>query len=273
MQTFENSNEDKVGVFQIGLLFFTLIVLGAVTVDTILVLPQEVSTLIGWMDTMACAVFFADVCIRFRHAKSKWAFMKWGWIDLLACVPYVSGLRYGRVMRVLRVIRLLRAMRSVHRIIQLILERKVEAGVVSLPLAAVVLIMFSSIAILICERDGHGNIKTAEDAIWWSVSTVTTVGYGDMVPVTTEGRILAGTLMIAGVGMFGMWSALVASVLLGRSEQHATETQKIMDRLDVLQKQVAELSGTGSGQNVEAKRTVPHSAAFPVEEQSTADAK
>jgi len=55
------------------------------------------------------------------------------------------------------------------------------------------------------------NIKTAGDAIWWSVATITTVGYGDVYPVTTEGRTLAMILMISGIGLFGILSGLAAS--------------------------------------------------------------
>ena len=53
------------------------------------------------------------------------------------------------------------------------------------------LVIFSSIAILNVETAPESNIKTAEDAIWWAFVTITTVGYGDKFPVTTEGRIIA----------------------------------------------------------------------------------
>ena len=64
------------------------------------------------------------------------------------------------------------------------------------------MLLFSSIAILQVETDPNSNIKTAEDAIWWSYVTITTVGYGDKYPVTTEGRIIAVILMTVGVGLF-----------------------------------------------------------------------
>ena len=76
---------------------------------------------------------------------------------------------------------------------------------------AVLLVIFSAIAILQVEDDPNSNIKTAEDAIWWAYVTITTVGYGDKFPVTTEGRIIAAILMTAGVGMFGTFTAFVAS--------------------------------------------------------------
>jgi voltage-gated potassium channel len=73
------------------------------------------------------------------------------------------------------------------------------------------MVIFSAIAILQVEDDPSGNIKTAEDAIWWAYVTVTTVGYGDKFPVTTEGRIIAAVLMTVGVGLFGTFTAFLAS--------------------------------------------------------------
>ena len=78
------------------------------------------------------------------------------------------------------------------------------------------LIIFSAIAILEVETDANGNIKTAEDAIWWSYVTITTVGYGDKFPITTEGRIIGAILMTTGVGIFGTFTALVSSWFIDR---------------------------------------------------------
>ncbi|MBM3452384.1 MAG: two pore domain potassium channel family protein [Bacteroidetes bacterium] len=70
--------------------------------------------------------------------------------------------------------------------------------------------MFSTIRILQVENDPKSNIKTAEDAIWWADVTITTVGYGDKFPVTSEGRIISAILMTTGVGLFGIFTAFVA---------------------------------------------------------------
>ena len=241
----QNSNPDsdtKVNALQIAILIFTLNVLGALTADTVWHLPPQVSTLIHWLDTMACAVFFTDFCVRFFRAKSKRAFLKWGWIDLLASIPYLPELRYARLVQVLRVIRLLRGLRSVHRVMQILFQHKAQSGAASLALMGFLLVAFSSVSILICEQHGDGNIRTAEDAVWWSVSTLTTVGYGDKVPVTTEGRILAMALMIAGVGMFGGLSGLAAALFLGQADRQPSDTREILSRLDALHVKLDALS-------------------------------
>ena len=92
-------------------------------------------------------------------------------------------------------------------------------------LVSITLISVSAISVLHFETGVEGStINTPEDALWWAIVTITTVGYGDKVPVTSEGRIVAATLMIAGVGLFGMFSGFVASWFL-RSGKVPRETE------------------------------------------------
>lgn len=76
------------------------------------------------------------------------------------------------------------------------------------------LVVVSSVTILHVETAPDSNIKTAEDAVWWSIVTITTVGYGDRFPVTSEGRFIGGLLMFAGVGLFATFSGFVAAWFL-----------------------------------------------------------
>lgn len=73
------------------------------------------------------------------------------------------------------------------------------------------MIIFSSIAILQVEDAENSNIKSAKDALQWSYVSITTVGYGDKYPVTSEGRIIAVALMTVGVGLFGTFAGFIAS--------------------------------------------------------------
>ena len=81
-------------------------------------------------------------------------------------------------------------------------------------LLAIILIIFASISVLQFETDPNSNIKTAEDALWWSYTTITTVGYGDKFPVTTGGRAIGVILMTGGVGLFGTFTAFISSWFL-----------------------------------------------------------
>ena len=180
-------------------------------------------------------------------AESKIAFMKWGWIDLIASIPNLDLLRWGRIVRLLRVIRLLRGIRSLQRILQILFRDSPQNGFLSIGLTAFLLVVFSSVSILICEKSPEANIKSAEDAIWWSISTVTTVGYGDKFPTTTEGRVLGMILMTAGVGLFGGLSGLVASMFWGAKNRHSEETKEVLQKLQELQATVNELKIAKNG--------------------------
>lgn len=237
--------ETKVGPFQIAVLVLSLAVLGALAADTFWQLPPEVRRIIQIGDTAVCIVLMADFVMAFRRAKSKLAFMKWGWIDLLASIPNLDFLRWGRLVRVLRVLRLLRGIRTVHRVATALFHNRLQGGAVSLALMAFLLVAFSSVAVLVCERQDGANIKSAEDAIWWSITTMTTVGYGDHYPVTTEGRVVGIILMICGVGMFAGLSGLVASLFLGKPEPQPDATQEILARLERLETKVNALRDEG----------------------------
>ncbi len=236
-------NSEKVGLFQIVILILSIIALCSLGADAAFKLPKQVSDILQTLDTLVCVLLLADFGIRFYKAKSKLAFLKWGWIDLVASIPNLPILRVGRFVRILRIIRLLRAIRATHKITSLLLKSKLQTGITSVILTAFLLVIFCSIGILICEQqDPKANIKTAGDAIWWSVTTISTVGYGDKYPVTDEGRIVAMILMISGLGLFGIFSGLAASFFLGSKQQSVIhEESKILARLEKLEEKIDQL--------------------------------
>jgi voltage-gated potassium channel len=215
----------KLGILNIIVFVLSLYVLGSLVIDTVYDLPEETSALLNYLDNAICAFFFIEFCIRFYKAEDKLKFMKWGWIDLVSSIPMVDSLRAGRVLRLIRIFRVLRAFKSTQQLLHHLFASKAQGAFTSVFIVAVLLIIFSSIAILQVETDPNSNIKTAEDAIWWAYVTITTVGYGDKFPVTTEGRLIAAVLMTAGVGLFGTFTAYVASwfVVVPEKEGNSAE--------------------------------------------------
>jgi len=198
-------------MFDLVILALSVYVLIALLADTFFKLPPELSKLLNFIDNIVCAIFLIDFFYRLFKAESKLKFLKWGWIDFISSIPMVDFLRWGRAFRIMRLFRLLRAFRSTKYLASYVFRNRQQGAFTSVAIIAILMVIFSSIAMLQVETDPNSNIKTAEDSIWWAFVTVTTVGYGDKYPVTTEGRVIAAFLMITGVGLFGAFTGFVAS--------------------------------------------------------------
>lgn len=209
--TNKNDTQESLNFLNLLILILSFYVLGSLLVGTFFQLPEEVTKVLTYVDNGICAVFFIDFVVRFRKAENKLQFMKWGWIDLISSMPTLNIMRAGRLLRLIRLIRIIRAFRSTKHIVEHLFKNKIKGTLTSVALIAVLMLLFSSIAILQFEVAPESNIKTAGDAIWWSYVTITTVGYGDKYPVTTEGRVIAAILMTVGVGLFGTFTAYVSS--------------------------------------------------------------
>lgn len=217
----DNNNvnvKKEIKLFNILILILSVYVLISLLVSVIFELSEELNILLGYIDNFICIVFLVDFWIRFKKADNKLEFMKWGWIDLIASIPFLDFARAGRIIRLIRLVRVFRALKSTKLIYEHITQNKKQSVLTSVALISILMIIFSSIAILQFEKDINSNIKTAEDAIWWSYVTITTVGYGDKYPITTEGRIIGAILMTTGVGIFGTFTALVSSWFIQKNE-------------------------------------------------------
>ncbi|MFH0761447.1 MAG: ion transporter [Bacteroidota bacterium] len=193
------------------IIVLSIYVLLALMADTFFKLPAEVSSLITIVDDIICVIFLLDFGLRFYQAENKLRFMKWGWIDLVSSIPFIPIIRAGRIVRLVRLIRILRAFRSVKVLMKHIYKSRIKGTMTVVCIITILLIIFASISILIVETDPASNIKTAGDALWWSFSTITTVGYGDRFPVTVFGRLIGVILMCAGVGLFGTFTAYIST--------------------------------------------------------------
>jgi len=220
-------------VFMLALCVFALL---ALAVQTTARLAPESATVLQYADFAVCTVFFADFlyCLWRAPNRARY-FFTWGWLDLLSSIPMLDAARLGRAARVFRIFRVLRGLRASKLLAQLILERRAESTFLAASLVALLLVVVASVSVLQFEAGAESNIRTAEDAVWWSFVTITTVGYGDRFPVTSEGRFVAGLLMAAGVGLFGTLSGLLASWFLRPTAVRETS------ELDALREEVAGL--------------------------------
>lgn len=153
----------------------------------------------------------------FRTSAALWAAIKrklaymsqpMAIIDLLAILPSYRPLRFLRLFLLFRLFKLFRYTRKLNPFGQVLIEKRFELYTLSIFIGSVLLI--SSVAIYLFEAEApHSRVQTLMDALYWSVITLTTVGYGDIVPVTTEGRVVAMVLVFAGIGVISFATSIV----------------------------------------------------------------
>ncbi|MFF8656116.1 potassium channel family protein [Streptomyces huasconensis] len=203
-------------------------------------------TFVEWFVWGAFAV---DYLVRLLLTDQRRRFVRTHWLDLCAVLlPMIQPLRLLRLVSTLMLVGRRARMAS-----QITLTTYVVGSVVGL-------LMFGSLAVLSVERDSpDGNIKTLGDAVWWSFTTMTTVGYGDHAPTTGLGRVLAVGLMLSGIALLGVVTANIAAWFIARFEKDDVEERRqtaaieaLTAEVKALRTQVTALSGVGAGAVTEA---------------------
>jgi voltage-gated potassium channel len=197
--------------------------------------PGLSHSLVRWCTVVvyvSWAMFAADYATRFALAQNKRSFV---WHNLLDLASIALP-----VLRPLRLLRLVALIRVLNRKTTTSLHGRVAIYVA----ATVALIVFvASLAVLDAERGKpHANINSFGDALWWAVTTVMTVGYGDRYPVTLAGRLVAVGLMLGGIALLGVVTASIASWLIGRvRDAEASAEARLNRHLEELRAEIAEL--------------------------------
>ena len=176
--------------------------------------PESAKQIARFMDAPLTVVFLFDF---FRHLalsrpRRQYFIEERGWIDLLGSLPTV--LAVFRLFRLVRVWRLLRTYRP-RDVVRAVRQDRAAAALQLAVFMVLVVVEFGGMLVLTFEQDAPGaNIRTGGDAVWWAFVSITTVGYGDMYPVTTGGRMTAVVMFWMGVGVIGVLSAYLANSFL-----------------------------------------------------------
>jgi len=178
-------------------------------------MPSDRAQALGTFGVVIWAVFVADYLIRVALADDRPRFVRHHIFDLTVIVL--------PVLRPLRALRVLTALGFLNRRSGTALRGRVITYVIG---AVTLVVTIAALAVLDAERRGKDpNIIDIGDALWWAVTTITTVGYGDRYPTTGEGRLVGFGLMLAGIALLGVITATVASWFLERVED-LTATEK-----------------------------------------------
>ena len=196
------------------------------------------------------AIFVTEFTIRFYAAPSRWHYLKYHWIDLLAVLPSVRYLRLLGLARLAILLRLLRLAR-LGVIVRSLIDANRAAnrltwiaksnGLPTIALIAVGLLWIGAGAAYEFEHGINPQFATFGDSFWWAFSTMATLGYGTG-PLTVPGRVVAGILMALGISMFGLVTATTATYIMQRTRDvHEYTTGDLMEALNELQGRMSRL--------------------------------
>ena len=229
-----HENGESVTPWDIFMLMLSVVVLASLALEMLLKLDDETHRLLSTIDSWFCVFFLADFVWRLATAKNRMRYMRWGWLDLLSSIPWQDLFAWGRVYRVVRVAR---AIRSVRHILLVLHRKRTQSVFLAAFLFGFLLVEVSSFLIWQFEKDMPGaSITDPQRAFWWAIVTITTVGYGDVYPVTPEGRLVAAFLMFGGIGLFSSLAAVLSSWLTTREVEREEE-----DHLRLLRKELREM--------------------------------
>lgn len=187
--------------------------------------PLEIALWLIW------ALFAAEFITRMTLAQNKLKFLRTHLFDLAAVVlPMV---------RQLRVLRLITVMTLLNKKFQHKIRQRVSIYVAGV---TAIVAFCASLAVLDAERHAeNASITTFGDALWWTLTTMSTVGYGDRYPVTGEGRLVAGLLMVGGIALLGVITGTIASWLVEKLRGVEEAELETAQELRNLRTEIAEL--------------------------------
>jgi voltage-gated potassium channel len=185
------------------------------------------------MDAIIILIFALDLTRRLHVAEDnrKYLTQGWGWVDAISIIPL---LRITRVLRIVRVVRVMGRMGGPSVALRAFFANRATGGLLLVLFIALLVLEFGSLAMLWAERGApDASIVTAEDAIWYLIVTMSTVGYGDLFPVTQVGRVIGSLIIVVGVGVFGTLTGFLANVFLAPAQARVEPEVLAKDEVEV----------------------------------------
>jgi voltage-gated potassium channel len=220
----------------------------SVILESVEPIRVDYEPILWWIEQIATIVFTAEYLLRiwsavdrvngrFRHpiwGRVAYATQFFSMIDLVAILPGILGL-FGagdlRVLRLMRLMRLLKLSRHSTTFSLLWSVFREEAGAIGAILFTLVLTLIISASLMfMIEGEAQPTVfSSIPAAMWWGIETLTTVGYGDMVPVTPLGKIVGGLVSVTGIGTLALFSGVLTVSFM---EQLRLRRQKLRQLVD-----------------------------------------
>lgn len=251
-----------------SLIGLVLLNTATVVLDSVKAIDAHYHPLFVGIELLSIYIFTLEYVLRVwscvedrRYSKPFWGRIRFmlsplALIDLLAVLPFylsigLLDLRFLRLVRLLRLLKVTRYVRALHVIGQVVRRKRAEL-LVTLGMIGLILLLVSSVMYSIesvAQPDKFGSIP---DTMWWGVATLTTVGYGDVYPITPAGKVFSSIIAVLGLGLFAIPTGILAS---GFNEQlqerrttdsvapSCTNCEQLQNQLAEVQREVELLTG------------------------------
>jgi voltage-gated potassium channel len=222
----------NLNIFLLGLIFSNVL---AVILETVQALSLRYKSFFDWFEVISVAIFTIEYILRlwswtenekYQHpifGRLKYALSPLAVIDLMAILPFflpmfipidLRHLRALRLFRIFRILKVSRYVKSLQTIKNVFIEKKEELLITVF--SVLILLILSSSLMYFVEREAQPDKFTSiPAAMWWGISTLTTIGYGDMYPITILGKFFGGFIAFLGIGLFALPAGILASGFAG----------------------------------------------------------
>ena len=239
----ETRLERNLNIFLMGLIFLNVL---AVILETEEALFLQYKSFFHWFEVISVAIFTIEYLLRlwswtenekFQQpffGRLRYILTPMALIDLFAILPFYLpmfipvDLRFLRALRLFRIFRLLkvgRYVKSLRTIKNVFIEKKEELLIAIF--SVLILLVFSSSLMYFVEREAQPDkFSSIPAAMWWGIASLTTIGYGDMYPITALGKILGGLIALLGIGLFALPAGILASGFAGEIQKKNQKDKK-----------------------------------------------
>jgi voltage-gated potassium channel len=245
-QVLSGATSDRLGrIVSLGLIGLILLNVLAVMMESVSWIRVGYGAWLTWFEVFSVVVFVTEYLLRIwsctsdpryrqpMSGRARFVFTPLAIIDLLAVLPALllwSGvdLRFLRILRLARLLRLAKLGRY-SRAVQamgLAVRSKQEELVMALVLMVMILVVASSLMYMAESDQQPEAFSSIPATLWWGIMTLTTVGYGDIYPVTALGKLTAAVIAIAGVGLFALPAGIVGSAFVELRERQKAEQEQ-----------------------------------------------
>lgn len=244
----EELGDDDSRIFELCILTLITLNIIALILQTVDWIYQPNKVFFHYFDLISVGIFTVELAVRlwactanekYKHpiwGRVRYLFTTMALIDLLAILPFylpffmsgVGDLRHLRAARLFRFFKVIRYSRTLRLLQRVVWDRREELFMSTLFL--LVLLLFSASLMYYAEHAAQPeDFASIPAAMWWAVATLTTVGYGDVFPVTTFGRTLASVIAILGIGMFALPTGILGAAFMEEVEAEKLAKRKLKE--------------------------------------------